>query len=226
MSSQSLGAGYKDWAKTGAHLYPTEFVIRTFLGHYPRHQFHQDWHGTRVLDLGFGDGRNFPLLANMGATIYGVELTEEIVELARARFPVAADNLRVGNNSSIPFDEDFFDCVLACHSCYYLASNQTFADNIREISRVLKPGGHFVFSVPDHNNFLFTNPETEQTGKSQFMIRNEPYGMRRDQAMAGFTSSEDLEMTLFPTFRNIRLGHQDDDYYGIRVSYFFGVAQK
>ena len=45
------------------HVYPVEFVVRAFLGNYPRHKTDQtSYPGKRVLDLGFGDGRNMPLL--------------------------------------------------------------------------------------------------------------------------------------------------------------------
>ena len=53
-----------------------------------------------------------------------------------------------GAISRIPFDDAFFDAVLACHACYYVDPGTRFGDNVNEIARVLKPGGSFVFSAP------------------------------------------------------------------------------
>ena len=70
-----------------AHVYPVEFVVRAFLGNYPRHK--RDKSGlsgaNRVLDLGFGDGRNMPLLHNLGMRVFGVEISQDICDLTQAR---------------------------------------------------------------------------------------------------------------------------------------------
>lgn len=40
--------------------------------------------------------------------------------------------LCVGRNSNIPFEDDKFDYVLACHCCYYCDEGETLLDNFRE----------------------------------------------------------------------------------------------
>ncbi|WPL14171.1 class I SAM-dependent methyltransferase [Thiorhodovibrio litoralis] len=141
MSTGAFSNLYRQWAERGVHLYPTEFVVRTMLGTYPRHAFRESWDGAAVLDLGFGDGRNFPLLINLYCKIAGVEITEDIVALAQERFKGVELDLRVGTNARIPFDDASFDAVLACHSMYYLEDGDNFDDNLAEIARVLRLGG-------------------------------------------------------------------------------------
>jgi len=41
----------------------------------------------------------------------------------------------VGRKDSIPYEDAFFDHVLACHACYYVDPGPSFADNIAEIAR-------------------------------------------------------------------------------------------
>ncbi len=49
------------------HLYPTEWIIRTLLGKYPEMNLDKEKYDTaKILDVGFGDGRNFSLLNNCG----------------------------------------------------------------------------------------------------------------------------------------------------------------
>ena len=63
-------------------LYPTEFVVRSFLGTYPNLKPNDKtfYKGKKVLDLGCGDGRNIPFLSDLGYRVYGLEINKEIVE--------------------------------------------------------------------------------------------------------------------------------------------------
>src|SRR5215831_13258867 len=93
-------------------VYPVEFIVRAFLGSYPRLQNQPEiFAGKNILDLGFGDGRNMPLFWNLGMTVYGVEISEEICQRGAARMQqlgVKVEN-RVGRNFRIPFQDAFFD---------------------------------------------------------------------------------------------------------------------
>src|SRR5712692_82201 len=151
-SSEAIEKDYGEvyLRKNPAKVYPVEFVVRTLLGTYPGLKIDRTTYtGSKALDLGFGDGRNMPLLDDLGFEIFGVELSEAICQLTRERMrrlgvPVT---LETGSNSHLPFGAGAFDLVLACHSCYYVRAGETFADNLREIARVLRPGGRFVFSL-------------------------------------------------------------------------------
>ena len=66
----SYGAFYQQ--RNPEHVYPVEFVVRAFLGNYPGHKTDKSsYPGQRVLDVGFGDGRNMPLLDNLGMQVFG-----------------------------------------------------------------------------------------------------------------------------------------------------------
>ena len=95
-----------------AHVYPVEFVVRAFLGNYPRLKSDNPTiAGKWVLDLGFGDGRNMPLLHNLGMQVFGVEISQEICDLTHARMRRLGIDITtwVGRNDNIPFDAGFFD---------------------------------------------------------------------------------------------------------------------
>ena len=80
------------------HVYPVEFVVRAFLGNYPRLKTdHRAYSGKTVLDVGFGDGRNMPLLHNLGMTVSGVEISDEICRLSTSRME------RLGPGGSFAF---------------------------------------------------------------------------------------------------------------------------
>ena len=105
--------------KSSEHLYPTEWIIRTMLGNYPELKLNREnYPNSKILDLGFGDGRNFPLLDNCGLKIFGVETTQEVCQHVTEKFlkrGIPMD-LRVGNNANIPFEDNYFDYILASSS--------------------------------------------------------------------------------------------------------------
>ena len=135
--------------RAGLKVYPTEFVVRTFLASYPGLSFRKPQPGDRVLDIAFGDGRNTVFLCDQGYAVSGIEITEGIVRQTGERLSKLGHQaeLRVGRNSHIPFEDDHFDHVLACHCCYYCDDGETFADNMKEYARVMKPGAWLVASV-------------------------------------------------------------------------------
>jgi SAM-dependent methyltransferase len=197
-------------------VYPVEFVVRALLGTYPRLKMaRSSYAGARVLDLGFGDGRNMPLLSDLGMRVHGVEITEDICRRTEARMAQAgiAVVTRVGRNSSIPFDDDFFDVVLACHACYYVDPGSGFADNVREVARVLRPGGSFIFSAPMASSYIMAG--AEDLGDGHMRIINDPYGVRNGSILKRFDHESEIQSALAPAFENFAIGSCRNDFWGI-----------
>ena len=138
-------------------VYPTEFVVRTFLANYPGLKFKRPTAGDRILDVAFGDGRNTTFLCDQGFAVSGIEITQGIVDQTHERLESLGQSadLRVGRNSKIPFDSEFFDYILACHCCYYCDENESLSDNLAEYARVLKRGGYLVASVACKSSYIF-----------------------------------------------------------------------
>jgi malonyl-CoA O-methyltransferase len=94
---------------------------------------------TRALDVGTGTGRYLPLLASAGAQIV-VGLDLSMAMLARqtdGRPRICADACR------LPFAEGAFDLVC---SSLMVGDVEDLGVWLREMSRVLAPGGHLIYS--------------------------------------------------------------------------------
>ena len=212
--------------RSGLRVYPTEFVVRSFLANYPGLRFDKPGPGSRVLDMAFGDGRNTVFLCEQGYAVSGVEITEGIVRQTTDRLNklgLQAD-LRVGRNSRIPFDSQSFDYVLACHCCYYCDEGETFADNMAEYARVMKPGAWLVASVASRSSYIFDQAEALEDGSLR--IQADPYGNRDGYRLHAFSDQSQLQAYLSPWFEHFSFGFADNDYYGVSERLYWVVCQK
>ncbi len=103
----------------------------------------KDAHGG-VLELGFGTGLNlpyFPAAVERLTVVDPEELLSKRVaqRIAAARFPVQRAKLSA---ERLPFDANQFDCAV---STFTLCTIPDAAAALREVRRVLKPGGSLLF---------------------------------------------------------------------------------
>jgi SAM-dependent methyltransferase len=102
--------------------------------------------GQNVLDLGCGTGVVAITAARIGARVHGVDLTPELLERARENASVANVEIdfREGDAEALPFGNAEFDVVLSQFG-HMFAPRPEVA--IREMLRVLKPGGIIAFTT-------------------------------------------------------------------------------
>ncbi len=109
--------------------------------------------GKDVLEVGCGAGIDLVHFARAGANVIGVDLAEVSIDLARKNF--AARNLagefRVMNGQDLTFADNSFDVVYGHGVLQYTADVPAM---LREIHRVLKPGGQVIFMVYNRISWL------------------------------------------------------------------------
>lgn len=102
--------------------------------------------GLQVLDAGCGTGYLARLLARQGAEVQGVDLSPRLLEIAReaeGRGPLGID-YHEADLAALPLEDEAFDAVV---SNVVLQDVRRLETALRELHRVLRPGGRFVFSV-------------------------------------------------------------------------------
>lgn len=225
---KNINANYEQFyaKRSRAKVYPTEFVVRTFLANYPGLMFTKPKPREKILDIGFGDGRNAAFLCDLGLTVSGVEITEGIVEQAKVRLSQLGHtaDLRVGRNSHLPFEDNYFDYILSCHCCYYCDESESFMDNMKEYVRVIRPGGYLVASIADAESYIFKDAETQEDGSKR--VKADPYMNRNGYRLHAFLNTNQIEQALSPYFKNFSFGHANNDYYGINERVFWVVCEK
>ncbi len=208
-------------------VYPTEFVIRSFLGKYPRLAVpREELANKKILDLGFGDGRNMGFLNDLGMQVHGVEVTDTICQHIMQHMKAQGIQVeaKAGRNAQIPYADGYFDHILACNSCYYIDEGQRYSDNLAEIARVIKPNGLFVHSLPMATTFIMDNAIDE--GDGHMRITQDPYGVRVGAMLKKFDSEPEIIAALDPWFTDIQIGSCRDDYWGSLVHLWFVVCRR
>lgn len=98
----------------------------------------------RLLDVGCGTGALLQRLSRShpAALLAGVDPVPEMLAVARRRLPPEVE-LREGWAERLPFGSEQFDVVVSCNMFHYL--RQPVAA-LREMGRVLRPGGRLVIT--------------------------------------------------------------------------------
>lgn len=140
-SWEAIADGWTERMRTGTDQ-PRRYVLDP-----AHHGFLGDVAGKRVLDAGCGEGRFARQLAQRGAEVTAFDLSERMI--ANAREAEAAEPLGIGYSVQdmtdlSAFADATFDAAVAYLS---IIDVEDYERATREIARVLRPGGQFVFSI-------------------------------------------------------------------------------
>jgi len=102
-----------------------------------------------VLDLGCGAGRNTIYMARRDFEVYGIDISDEGIKLARRRIASGEPHvhLKLGSMFSLPYRDNSFDAVVSITVIHH-GRLKWIKRAIRELKRVLKPGGLIFVTVP------------------------------------------------------------------------------
>jgi ubiquinone/menaquinone biosynthesis C-methylase UbiE len=108
------------------------------------------WEGRTLVDLGCGSGYWLPGYATEAARVIGVEPDELLLERARARDRGAV--VLPGSAEHVPLPDASIDVVHARFAYFFPPGRDA---GLREVLRVLRPGGALVVIDNDHRNGEF-----------------------------------------------------------------------
>jgi SAM-dependent methyltransferase len=123
---------------------------------------------ARIFDLGCGEGYVSRQLINRGAaSVVAIDISEKMIDSAKSIETVGISYSVGDARSMAEYDSESFDLVLAMFLFNYLNVEES-AQTIKEIFRILKPGGRFVMAIP--------HPSLPFLRKKEFPFYFEPNG--------------------------------------------------
>jgi SAM-dependent methyltransferase len=176
----------------GGQWYPDEGVVR-FTARYLQRRVGIDvWDTKRkvkkVLDAGCGNGRHLVFFAEQGFDVYGIDISEEAVEIAHAWLAKKglSAQVKVASTTQLPFADQNFDIILS----YGVLDHIPFAEAkkaIKEIERVSCQGAYLYVTLrsiedsefgrgPDVEKNTFVLQEGYEKGIIQHFFDNKEIG--------------------------------------------------
>jgi SAM-dependent methyltransferase len=141
-----------------------------------------DW---RILDVGCGAGGMLGPLARYGE-VTGVDMSEELIQFCRER---GFDRVQVGSAYDLPVEPDSVDLLTLFDTIEHVPDDRRV---LREVGRVLSPGGRVFISVPAYQ-FLYANNDRVAHHQRRYTAR----GLKGKLVEAGL---QPIQVTYFNTF--------------------------
>lgn len=110
--------------------------------------------GKKVLEIGYGMGTDHLALARQGGVMHGIDLTPGNKDITQGRFDLYgfSTDLVVDDAENMPFADASFDFVYSFGVVHHAPSTEKV---IREVYRVLKPGGRCWIAVYNRSSLYF-----------------------------------------------------------------------
>ena len=135
----------------------------------------------KILDVGCGTGANLEMLAQFGDA-HGVDISDDALEFCRAR---GLTQVKKGLAEKLPYADGEFALVTALDVVEHLDDDVA---GLREMWRVLKPGGYGLFFVPafmwlwgvqddiSHHRIRYTRKQiSERVAQAGFTVERATY---------------------------------------------------
>lgn len=100
--------------------------------------------GSRILELGCGNGKTASALTEMGYSVTGVDFSESAVKMCQD-IGIEAEFV-CSSTDKLPFEDDSFDGAVAFHVLEHLSSGE-LKDTVSELIRTVRKGGHILVRV-------------------------------------------------------------------------------
>ena len=148
----------------------------------------------RICDLGCGPGHVTRYLRGQGADAFGIDLSPGMVEQAKLRNP--GITFEQGDMRALDQEDDALGGIVLLYSIIHIPRDEV-TDVLRELRRVLKPGGHLLIGFHKGQEILH---QAELWGKAvnldfYFFEPDEMAGYLRQ---AGFEVTEIIERPPYP----------------------------
>ena len=149
------------------------FTGERFLPECAGEMVYEHWHrylvaqhyvrGLRALDVASGEGYGSHLLSRHAANVVGVDVSADAVTHAASRYAAVNLTYVAASCVEIPESDASFDVIVSFETIEHITEHEAF---LREVNRLLAPGGLFIISSPNRPEY------SDRTGyKNEFHVK-------------------------------------------------------
>ncbi len=119
-----------------------------YFEHIQRYKFSKKFvKNKKILDLGSGSGYGSFELIKLGAKeVISIDIDPKIIKFAKEKYHNDKLTFQIADATSLPFKDNEFDVVISFEVIEHIKNYQNY---LREVFRVLRPKGYFIFSTPN-----------------------------------------------------------------------------
>jgi len=213
------------------YRFPNEYIIR----------FHNRFLKSRIpdkgniLDFGYGSGNNSVYMIRQGYEVYGIEVASSSLDLLKKNLgeynldAACLKNFTVVDPDwdALPYEDNFFDFILANHVLYYYPGKEKIQDVCLEFSRCLKPGGIVFFTMIGPGSSIVS--DKRKTTEKVYRVAGSGRRAPLDGQQIYFVEEEDELTDLFSVFDKTATGYYEEslsyDSEGLFVWIFVGMKK-
>jgi SAM-dependent methyltransferase len=158
------------FAKGGPrNIYPHSYVVSWYFQYvFPKKAHFSD---KTVLDIGCGTCPDLYLFVTQGFRYFGIDVTdicfEDVVKVNETRYlDNSSITLKLFSPPLLPFENESFDAVIGLEALHFNTEGDSLKRIVKEVHRVLKPSGHFIFTTINENHFFVTTPFSRFVSKN------------------------------------------------------------
>ncbi len=226
ISSNSWNKFYSSENLKNKLYIPESFIARIFLSHRPIEALDDyNFENLKLLDVGAGQGRHIWFFEQLGFDVSGTEVSSAALENLRSSFPHL--EFKDCPSSKINFDNELFDFVVAVNSIYYLEhEGDVIQDNLRELVRVLSPGGTLICSFVGSEHFVLASAVYLENQNA--LINNQDHQCDDKTIIRPVNSKSDITSTIseIEDVQVKMIGEIKDELEGKMRHLFYLVAEK
>jgi ubiquinone/menaquinone biosynthesis C-methylase UbiE len=151
---------------------------------------------SKILDAGYGRGRNLEFFVKQNADIYGIDHNADYLPLVLAQVEqwnpdYPAKRMITGKVEEMPYKNDQFDFIFSIAVLHFAKSHQHFQSMLVEMLRTLKQGGYLMFRMTSWHTFTLN----EKTDSGLIIIADGPRYMLDLEWLKQFATENNLKFS-------------------------------
>ena len=207
--------------------YPNEMMVKLFSSTFYSNLIKKKFFKKKIfkiLEVGSSSGNNLRYFIDRKFKTYGIEINKDMVNLGiknLKRMKYRVPEIKIGHNTKIPYQNNFFDCLVSINTLHYSSGNEV-NKALEEYKRVLKKGSlvYIETSGPKH----FSHKSSKRLGPLKWIRKTKVKDFRNNSHIFGyFSNKKQFQNILKNNFSKVEV-YERYELSKISLNFFVGIC--